>query len=345
LLPEETLNKHPILFLSVVSVTVVCLGACGGEAAPSPTEGLATRTRAPATATPTPTIPARPIDRETSLATQAVDVAPDSDDHPSEAYSEDYEQPVPLPGLVNTTGSEGSPFITPNGETLYFFFTPDAAIPIDRQIRDGVTGIYVSKKVDGSWAEPQGIVLQDPGKLALDGCPFVQGDVMWFCSARVGYTGVHWFTADYVSGAWRNWRNADFSPDYEVGELEFSQDRTELYFASSRPGGRGGLDIWLSRWIDGGWGEPVNVAPVNSVDGEGWPALNPSGDELWFSRNYGIWRSRRVEGEWKEPELILSPLAGEPTIDSAGNVYFVHHFLVGDRLSDADIYIAYKKKG
>jgi hypothetical protein len=206
-----------------------------------------------------------------------------------------------------------------------------------------VTGIYVSRKVDGEWGEPQGIVLEDPGNLALDGCPFVRDDVMWFCSARAGLTGVHWFTANFVDGAGRNWTNADFDPEYQVGELCVSSDGKELYFASSRPGGRGGLEIWVSKWVDGGWGEPMDVAPVNTVDGEGWPALSPAGDELWFSRNFGIWRSKRVNGAWQEPELIVSPLAGEPSVDAAGNLYFVHHFFVGDKIVESDIYVAYKK--
>ncbi len=333
-----------MFFLTVISVAIACVAACSGTSESKPTERPATSTHIPVTATPTPTIPVRSEERRPSIPTAAVKVAPDDDEHPPKVYSEDYEKPVPLPGLVNTAGAEDSPFITPDGDTLYFFFTPDLTVPVGQQIRDGVTGIYLSTKVDGEWGRPQGIVLQDPGKLALDGCPFVDGDVMWFCSARAGYTGVHWFTAEYAHGAWRNWTNADFNPEYEVGELDISRDGTELYFASSRSGGRGGLDIWVSEWVDGGWSEPQNVAAVNSVDGEGWPAVNPEGDELWFSRNFGIWRSKRVNGAWQEPELVVSPLAGEPTIDAAGNVYFVHHFLVGDRLVEADIYVAYKKK-
>jgi hypothetical protein len=80
------------------------------------------------------------------------------------------------------------------------------------------------------------------------------------------------------------------------------------------------------------------------VNDEGWPALNAAGDELWFTRNYGIWRSKRVDGAWEQAELIVSSLVGEPTLDSAGDLYFVHHFLVGDSLVDTDIYVAYKQQ-
>jgi hypothetical protein len=166
---------------------------------------------------------------------------------------------------------------------------------------------------------------------------------MWFCSAREGYTGIHWFTAEYEDGGWHNWTNADFDPSYEVGELHITADGSELFFGSGRPGGAGGLDIWMSRNAGGVWQEPINVAAVNTLDGEGWPAVNPAGDELWFNRNFGIWRSKMVNGEWQEPELIISPLAGEPSLDAEGNLYFVHHFYAGDVMIEADIYVAYRK--
>lgn len=334
------MQKRGVFPFAVISAVIVSILSCSGAGTPTAT-GVPTPTRRPAT--PTPTAPARRVERAARVPTQAVKISPQSDEHPPEVHSKEYEQPVPIPGAVNTAGAEDSPFVTPDGRTLYFFFTPDLSLPITQQLTDGVTGIYVSQRVDGAWGDPKGVVLQDPGKLALDGCPIVRDDVMWFCSARTGYTGLHWFTAEFTDGAWRDWRNADFDPEYQVGEFDLSADGLQLYFASDRPGGRGGLDLWVSSWIDGGWGEPTNLAVVNTPDGEGWPAISPAGDELWFTRNYGIWRSKQVDGAWQAPELMVSSLAGEPAIDAAGNLYFVHHFLVGDSLVEADIYVAYKK--
>ena len=88
----------------------------------------------------------------------------------------------------------------------------------------------------------------------------------------------------------------------------------------------------------------MNLKIVNTVDNEGYPALNPAGDELWFSRNYGIWRSVRVNDHWQVPIQILFPLAGEPSIDQDGNIYFVHHFYQNDMMLEVDIYVAYRKK-
>jgi hypothetical protein len=291
---------------------------------------------------PTSTNTAIFVDRESKIPPDAEKMSPETDVHPPQLQSGDFENPVPVPGRVNTAGAEDSPFITPDGNTLYFFFTPDVTIPAEKQLLDGVTGIYRSVKVNGEWAEPERITLQDSGKLAMDGCEFVLGDRMWFCSAREGYEGIHWFTADQVDEVWQNWENADFDPAFQVGELHISSDGNELYFHSERPGGKGGLDIWVSKKVDGAWQEPVNVAAVNTADGEGWPALDPKGDELWFYRNFGIWKSKEVNGEWQEPELVVSSLAGEPSIDKDGNLYFVHHFFNDDRMIEADIYVANK---
>jgi hypothetical protein len=71
--------------------------------------------------------------------------------------------------------------------------------------------------------------------------------------------------------------------------------------------------------------------------------LSPDETELWFSRDYGVWRSKLMDNEWSMPERMFFPLAGEPTVDSEGNVYFTHHFFYGDMMLEADIYVAYKK--
>lgn len=283
------------------------------------------------------------IDRESLIPSDAIKYAPETDANPVKSLTSEYADPVPLPYPVSTAGAEDSAFVLPEGNALYFFFTPDVRVPVEKQLLDGVTGIYLAKKEGGTWQAPQRVRLQDSGKLSLDGCEFILDNKMWFCTAREGYTGLHWATAEFAGESWTNWNVDDFPQEHEVGELHMSKDGTELYFHSSRAGGKGGLDIWMSRLADGQWQEPINLENVNSEGDEGWPALNPSEDELWISKEYGIWRSKLVEGAWQEPEKMFSPLAGEATIDAAGNVYFTHHYYKDDVMLEADIYVASKK--
>ena len=284
-------------------------------------------------------------DRMQRIPASSVKITPDTDLHPPISETDEYADPVPLPYPVNTAGAEDSAFITPDGNTLYVWFTPDPKIPVEQQVADGVTGIYVSHKTNDSWSIPERVWLQDSGKLALDGCEFVLGNKMWFCSAREGYTGLHWFTAEFKNGKWQSWKLADFKPEYEVGELHITADGKELYFHSSRPGGQGEYDIWVSKNVNGEWQEPVNLAIVNSAYSDGWPFVTQDGSELWFTRTIGapeLWRSKKVDGEWRPPEKMFGPFAGEASLDKEGNVYFTHHFYRDNVMLEADIYVAHR---
>lgn len=194
------------------------------------------------------------------------------------------------------------------------------------------------------------MILQDHGKLALDGAEFVQDNIMWFASAREGYTGVVLFTAEFKDGKWTDWQYAGdrLNKDYRMGEMCLTPDGNEIYFHSARPGGKGELDIWVTRKTNGEWQEPENIAAVNTPGNEGWPFITQNENELWFTRTYlgspAIFRSTKVNGTWSEPEMILSQFAGEPSPDNAGNIYFVHHFFnTNSQMIEADIYVAYRK--
>ena len=288
--------------------------------------------------------------RDNAIPSNAVKALPESDLAPPILHSDEWENPVPLPGEVNTAGAEDSPFISPDGNTMYFFFTPDLSVPHEKQVLDGVTGIYSAHFQDDEWVDVRRIVMQMPGKLAMDGCPFVQGSVIWFCSAREGYTGLHLFTAKIQGGEISGVRIVDdqIDSDYEVGELHITSDQKELYFHSARPGGKGQYDIWVTRQENGEWQYPENVEIVNSPETDGWPFVSQDHSELWFTRTHqgspAIFRSLWSGNSWSEPELIVSQLAGEATLDDQGNLFFVHHYLSPDGpMQEADIYVAYRR--
>jgi hypothetical protein len=95
------------------------------------------------------------------------------------------------------------------------------------------------------------------------------------------------------------------------------------------------------------WQEPEHVEGVNSAENDSQPFVTPDGTEMWLTRRHkgtpGVFRSRREGGKWQTPELILSQFAGEPTVDAAGNIYFVHHFFRDGKMLEADIYCARRK--
>ena len=84
-----------------------------------------------------------------------------------------------------------------------------------------------------------------------------------------------------------------------------SKDELSLYFASTRPGGFGGEDIYVSQreTRDGEWGPPLNLGPIiNTTAGEMVPAFSRDGHYLFFASSrpggFGavdIWVSRRED--------------------------------------------------
>ena len=108
----------------------------------------------------------------------------------------------------------------------------------------------------------------------------------------------------------RRWNGASWSEprpmralnsNFEEASPSLSGDGQFLYFASNRPGGLGGYDIWASKW-DGAeyaWPLPLTTRVNTSFDELG-PAISPDNFELFFSSNRP---RRRVD----ETQRQLSP--------------------------------------
>ena len=87
------------------------------------------------------------------------------------------------------------------------------------------------------------------------------------------------FSAVLVDGKWTKIRELRFNNEwYNVITPWLSSDGKRLYFATDKPGGLGGFDLYYSIWKSGYWDDPVNLGPViNTAGNEGYPFINPSG--------------------------------------------------------------------
>jgi len=113
-----------------------------------------------------------------------------------------------------------------------------------------------------------------------------------------------------------------------------SKDGLSLYFASTRPGGFGGEDIYVSQreTRDDEWGPPVNLGPIiNTSANESVPAFSRDGHLMFFASGrlggFGgldIWVSRREHTRddfaW-QPAENLGAGVNSASID-AGPSYF-----------------------
>ncbi len=108
-------------------------------------------------------------------------------------------------------------------------------------------------------------------------------------------------------------------PVYWDSQPTLSADGNTLYFASDRPGGFGGIDIYITKKDakSGVWSVPQNAGPkINTNGNEKTPFIHSDSETLYFSSDghfgFGgmdIFLIRKNEkGEWLESENIGYPI-------------------------------------
>lgn len=150
----------------------------------------------------------------------------------------------------------------------------------------------------------------------------------------------------FQNGTWSEIRNAGPAINGKTSwesQPSLSSDGKILYFASSREGGLGGLDIWKSvRDAKGQWSLPVNLGPeINTPGNEKSPFFHSDGQTLYFSSTghmgfggYDIFMSKLgKDGVWATPKNIGYPINSEN--DDLG--FFVstdgkHGYFASDKL-------------
>jgi len=92
------------------------------------------------------------------------------------------------------------------------------------------------------------------------------------------------YAADFKNGNWGNVQELPFNgDDYSTGHPALNSTDKLLYFASDRPGGFGGTDLYVSRFRDGKWSQPINLGKeINTKGNELFPFVDDRGN-LYFS--------------------------------------------------------------
>lgn len=135
-------------------------------------------------------------------------------------------------------------------------------------------------------------------------------------------------------------------------------DGNRLYFASNRPGGFGGYDLWMMEEIDGEWTMPANLgARINTSDDETSPSLTAQHEEIYFFRGTHnrwcivseghIFRSEFADGQWSDAEQLPAPVSSDyfendPAVSTDGQkIYFLTQ-RPNDLPDDEAIWVSYR---
>ncbi|NQY12191.1 MAG: PD40 domain-containing protein [Flavobacteriales bacterium] len=223
---------------------------------------------------------------------------------------------------INSEQSDYVPLI--NGDETMMIFTSR---------RNGSTGdnvdfygenfedIYVSKKVEGNWGEPTKLNPTINGALhdAAVGLS-ADGNTLIIYRTNKSQTGGDLYECDFVGSDWSEPRllGANVNSKWVETSASVSADGHTIYFASSRPGGYGGMDIYrVKKMGNGVWAMPFNLGPTINTKYNDLPSfIDPDNHTLYFQSEghttiggYDIFVSTQDDkGLWIEPENLGYPI-------------------------------------
>jgi hypothetical protein len=160
----------------------------------------------------------------------------------------------------------GPASVTTDGNTLYFSRNYSEGSKIRKRDANKL-GIFTAKRNGSQWSNIQPFEYNDPEyNLSF---PYVSADgrYLFFCSDMPGGQGKYdIYVSENIEGRWTKPENLGSNVNSAHAEIHpFLHSSGRLYFASDRPGGPGGLDIWYSSLVYGSWTEPAVLGdPVNS---------------------------------------------------------------------------------
>lgn len=251
--------------------------------------------------------------------------------------AEAIKHPVPfdpknLEGGINTPGHEYFPGLTAD-EGTFIFTRRLGTEPMDHE-----DFLICKKQADGTWGTPYnlGAPVNTPGNegtvtISTDGqfiffacCDRTKRSTFQGQEKGVGrpddvFPGCDLYFSKLDGDKWSIPRHLGPVINSLAWESQpcLSSDGLTLYFTSTRQGGLGGSDIWMTRFENGKFQEPVNMGPeINTPGNEQSPFIHPDDQTLYFSStgwpgfgNFDFFLSRRDDnGKWKKPVNLGYPV-------------------------------------
>ncbi|MEP2298040.1 OmpA family protein, partial [Algoriphagus sp.] len=173
-----------------------------------------------------------------------------------------WSKPQSIAQTINSPYNEGTCSVTADGNILIY-------TSCDAPDSEGSCDLYIVYRVNGMWQRPRNMG-KNVNSRSWDSQPSLSADgrILFFSSNRKGGFGGNdiWYSVMQNDATWseaKNLGNVVNTPKDEISPFMFFNNEI-LFFSSNGHPGFGGMDIQLSKVVDGEFTKPQNLGlPIN----------------------------------------------------------------------------------
>ncbi len=229
---------------------------------------------------------------------------------------------------INSEYTEYNPVVSTDQSVMAYTSLKPNTDKFSTSSQKYVEEIMVSyRNIGGKWSVPQQIPVNSKYNVGTAGIS-PDGENMLIFVGSTNNTGSIFKIKREGTDKWSQpiALEKGINSDYLESTASISPDGKTMYFASNRPGGYGGMDIYVAKKTGKGqWGRPVNMGPIiNTSSDEDAPFIHPDGKTLFFTSDgpnsiggNDIFKSVYYGKQWQEPENM-----GYPINTTANDNYF-----------------------
>ncbi len=222
-----------------------------------------------------------------------------------------------LDSVINSSFSEHSPVYFQSENILIYTSRRYNANSIKYDDGQYDEDIYYSKLINGLWSSP--ILLSDLSSPDNEATSSFSSNTSQLLMYKDDEKGSIYITS-YTDNTWQTPVKLPrpINSRHTETHASLTADGNRIFFASDRPGGYGGLDIWTSvKLSNGNWSKAENLGDaVNSAGDEDSPNISSDGKTLYFSSDgrggfggFDIFRTKLNDfGTWEIAENLKYPI-------------------------------------
>lgn len=219
---------------------------------------------------------------------------------------------------LNTRFSDYNPVLSGNQMTVIY-----------TQFWESYDRILITNLSEQGWSTPKDITTEI-GSIGscYSAALSYEGNELYLVCHDLGQYDI--YISRFENGKWNKMEalSDKVNSRYRESSLSLSADGSEIYFASDRPGGEGGFDIYRATKEGDQWVNIDNLGKViNTVKDEEAPSISSDGTILYFSSDGHetignmdiVFSELNSKGEWGTPINV-----GSPVNTTNDDIYFIY---------------------